>query len=145
VSNAERGEGLVETILAVAITSVVLLVVLGAVISAAHRLGPDPVRDALARHAQSELRLAINALKYQGASLTPSTVATSVPLASGSSISAHETLGTTTNADGSIAISVSATADGQTGESASAAATVTQPAPAPSTSIPAQSTGGSPI
>lgn len=143
--DSERGDGLIDAIVAVAITSVVLLTVMGAAISAAHRLGPDPIRDALAQRTQSELRLALDAMKYQGASLVPAIVSTTVPLPDGSLIAVREALETSANADGSIAISVSASADSQSSENAVASATAPKPAPAPSSTIPAPNNGNSPI
>ena len=145
MNQSERGEGLVEVVIAVALVAIVVTAVVGGVISATKQFGPDPIREALNRLAQSELRLAINAMKYQGATLRRLTVPTSVPLPGGSPIASHETLAKSVNADGSILISVSASADGRNNESVTASATVAKPAPAPSANIPAQSNGNSPI
>ncbi len=141
----ERGEGLLEAIVAAAIVSVVVAEVLGGVIAATSHFGPDPIHEALAQRAQSEVRVAIDTLKYQGSTLVPNTVATSVPLPGGNPIPVHETLATSNNADGSIAITISASADGRTDEHASASASVANPAPLPSSSIPGASSGNSPI
>lgn len=132
-------------VIAVAIFAVVITAVVGGVISATKHFGPDPTREALSRQAQSELRLAVDAMKYQGAALAPLTVPTTVPLPGGSTIAGHETLATSANADGSINISVSASADGRNNESVTASATIAKPAPAPSANIFAQSNGNNPI
>ena len=145
MNRTEGGEGLVEVVITVAIFAVVATAVIGGVISATRQFGPDPIRDALSRQAHSELRIAINAMKYQGATLSPLTVPTTVPLPGGNPIATHEMLATTTNADGSINISVSASADGRDNENVTARATVAKPAPAPSANIPAQNTGNNPI
>ena len=141
----ERGEGLLEAIVAVAVVSVVVATVLGGVIAATRHFGPDPIHEALAQRAQSEVRIAVDALKYQGSMLVPTTVASSVPLPGGSRLPVHETLTTSSNADGSIAITISASADGRSGEYASASASIAKPAPFPSALIPGASYGNSPI
>jgi hypothetical protein len=145
VRYSERGESLLEVIVAVAIVSGVVAAVLGGVVAATHRFGPDPIHEALVQRTQSELRIAMDALKYQGATLSPTTVATTVPLAGGSPLPAHETLATSTSADGSLVITINASADGRSDESASSSVSLANPAPLPSASIPAANNGSSPI
>lgn len=125
--------------------SAILAAVLGGVIAAVHHFGPDPIREALSQRAHSELRVAIDVMKYQGSTLAPNTIATSVPLPGGSPLPAHETLATSVNADGSINISVSASADERNGDTASASATLARPVPLPSTLVPGTANGNSPI
>lgn len=143
--SSEKGEGLLEVIVAVAMVSAVVAAVLGGVIAAVRHFGPDPIREALSQRAQSELRVAIDVMKYQGSTLAPNTIATTVPLAGGSPLPAHETLATSTNADGSIAISVSASADERNDETVTASATLARPVPLPSSAVPGTANGNSPI
>ena len=140
---SERGEGLVEVVIAVAIAAMTIAALLSGVIAATHRFGPNPVRSALMHQAQSDLRLATNAMKYQGATLSATSISTNVPVPGGSPLAATETLSTSTNADGSIAVSI--TASTGSGESVTANTTIPKPAPAPSANIAAQVNGSNPI
>lgn len=140
----ERGEGLVDVVVAVAVASIAIAATLSAIITAAHRFGAQPVDEALRMCVQRELRVAVDVLKYQGGSIVPATVATSVPLPSGSPLPIHLSISTTAIAAGGYSVTVSATADG-TNENATTTTSVPQPVPLPSAQIVSPSNGAAPI
>lgn len=90
------------------------------------------------------MRIAVDVMKYQGASLPTTTVATAIPLPSGSPLSAHLSLSTTTAANGSVTIVLSATDDSDGTKSAIVSQTIAAPAPLPGARLPATSNGAAP-
>ncbi len=74
------------------------------VLAAAHRFGPDPVTTALEATVADEMRIAADVAKYQGASLSPSTIATTASASERSPFPIHLSLSTTTAADASVTL-----------------------------------------
>lgn len=133
---AQRGQALIETILATAIAAVFVGAVLAGVVAANAHFGPDPAREALDDALAREMGVARNLVKYQGTTLAPATVATSVPLPDGSPLPATLQLESTALAGGGmqITIAASATWNGAT-ENRSLTTTLLAPAPLPGSSI----------
>ncbi len=131
---SERGESLIEVVIAVAIVAIGSAALLAGTMAAAHRFGPDPQRAALQNVVQREMRIAVDVLKYQGAAIAPATVATTVPMPGTSPAPAHLSIATTPVGAG-IAITISASLDNGAGKSATLTTTVPQPAPLPSSTI----------
>lgn len=140
----ERGDSLLEVVVAVAIIAVAAGALGAATIAAVHRFGPDPLQSALEATVTREMRIAVDVLKYQGASLPPTTVATAIPLPSGSPLPAHLSLSTTTATNGSVTIVLSASDDNDTTKNATLSQTIAAPAPLPGTRLPAASNGAAP-
>lgn len=139
----ERGEGLVDAVIAAAIASIAVAAVLSAIVAATHRFGAAPVDEALRATVQRELRVAIDVLKYQGSSIAPVTIATSAPLPGGSPLPIHLSISTSAGTGGS-SITIAASADGRS-ESASVTTTVPAPVPLPSARVTAPQNGAAPI
>ncbi len=133
---AQRGQALIETILATAIAAVFVGAVLAGVVAANAHFGPDPAREALDDTLAREMSVARNLVKYQGTTLAPATVATSVPLPDGSPLPATLQLESTALAGGGMQITIvaSATWNGAT-ENRSLTTTLLAPAPLPGSSI----------
>jgi hypothetical protein len=140
----ERGEGLVEVIVAAAVASIAVAAILGAAVAATHRFGAQSVDEALRSVVQRELRVAIDLLKYQGGSIAPATVATSAPLPGGSPLPIHVSISANAIAAGGYTLSITATADGRN-ESATLTTSVAQPVPLPSAQIVSPSNAAAPI
>ncbi|MHB8147187.1 MAG: hypothetical protein ACYDGM_08030 [Vulcanimicrobiaceae bacterium] len=104
--SSESGASLLETTIAMGILATVVGALLGAGLLAVHRFGPDPYQDAIERATSREVHIAADLLKYDGVTLTPRSIVTTVPLPSASPLSVQMSLATTTSADGSIEITV---------------------------------------
>lgn len=140
----ERGDSLVEVVVAVAIIAMAAGTLGAATIAAVHRFGPDPLQSALEAAVTREMRIAVDIMKYQGARLPTTTVATAVPLPSGSPLPVHLSLSTTTAASGAVTIVLSASDDNDTTKSATLSQTIAAPAPLPGARLPASSNGAAP-
>jgi hypothetical protein len=106
----ERGQALVESIVASAIASIVAIAVLGAAVVANAQFGPNPAQEALESAASRQLYVAQNLEKYQGTTLRPASVPTTVPLADGSHLPATLSLNTTPLAEGALRVTITASA-----------------------------------
>lgn len=140
----ERGEGLVEVVVAAAIASIALAAVLAATVTATHRFGAQPIDEALRATVQRELRIALDILKYQGGTIAPATVATSAPLPGGSPLPIHLSISTNAIAAGGYTVTITASADGRN-ESATVTTSVPQPVPLPSSQVVSPANGAAPI
>lgn len=122
---------LIEALVAVALVAVLGVAALGAAGTAVHAATGDPVRDALAQRAGVELGIALDVLKYQGATLTPRSIATSLPLPSGTSVPAHLSIAIASDATGTtVTVTAGAT---QSGERAIVSGKLAARAPLPGT------------
>lgn len=132
----QRGQSLVESIVAVAIASIAVSAVLGAAIAADAHFGPDPAQSALSAAAEREMAIARNLVKYQGTTLQTRAVQTMVPLPDGSPLPASVSLNVAAQPSGlvQITISLSATWRGEA-RSASLSSALLAPAPLPGSSV----------
>jgi prepilin-type N-terminal cleavage/methylation domain-containing protein len=144
VRTSERGDSLIEVVVAVAIVAVVAGALGASTIAAAHRFGPDPVQTALEGTVSREMRVAVDVMKYQGATLAPITIATAIPLPSASPLAAHLELSTTTTSSGAVTIVLTATSDSDVTKSATLGETIPAPAPVPGARVSAQQAGTAP-
>jgi Tfp pilus assembly protein PilV len=144
VRSNECGESLLEVVIAVGIVAIVAGALGGSTIVAAHRFGPDAVQSALEAYVAREMRVAVDVMKYQGADLSPRTIATAIPMPSASPLAAHVALNSSTSADGSVTIVLTATSDADSSKSATLRETIAAPAPIPGARIPAQADGPAP-
>ncbi len=144
VHSSERGDSLIEVIVAVAIVAVVAGTIGASAIAAAHRFGPDPIQTALESSVASEMRIAVDVMKYQGAGIAPASVSTAIPLPSASPLQARLTLSSTTAHDGSVTLVLTATSEADSTKSATLTETIAAPAPLPGARVPAASVGSAP-
>jgi hypothetical protein len=144
VHPGERGDSLIEVVVSVAIAAIAVGAFAAGTIAAFHRFGADPVQSALEATVTREMRIAVDLLKYQGASVPPASVATTIPMPSGSPLSVQLTLGTSSDADGSVTVTITATSTNDTAKTASATQTIAAPAPLPGARIPAAAPGAAP-
>lgn len=144
MSSGERGESLVEVVVTVAIVAIATGALGAAAIAAVHRFGPDPIQGALEASLTREMRIAVDVVKYQGATLPTASVATTVPLPSGSPIPVSYALSSQTNPDSSMTIVLSVTDSNDRTKSATLRQTIAAPAPLPGTRVPAASGGSAP-
>ena len=140
----ERGDSLVEVVIAVAIIAVAAGALGTALIAAEHRFGPDPIESALEATVTREMRIAVDVMKYQGANLPSTSVATTIPLPSGSPLPAHLSATSATATDGSVTIVLQATDDNDASKSATLSQTIAAPAPLPGARVPATISGSAP-
>lgn len=143
--NREHGESLVEVCVAVAIVAVTFAAMFGAILAAAHRFGPDSQAIALQHAVENEMRAAVDIAKYQGATLTPNVVATTVPLPSGTPLPAHLALAESALPSGGVFITLTASSDADANERASISATVAVPAPLPSSLVTVPGSAAAPV
>ncbi|MGD0967552.1 MAG: hypothetical protein ABR949_04625 [Candidatus Aquilonibacter sp.] len=144
MNNLERGDSLIEVVAAVAIIAIAIGALGAALIAAEHRFGTDPIESALESTVTREMRVAVDVMKYQGATLASTSLATTIPLPSGSPLPALLSVTTTTAADGSITIVLSATDDNDASKSATLSQTIAAPAPPPGARLPAVAGGSAP-
>ena len=142
--SGERGESLVEVVVAVAIVAIAAGALGTATIAATHRFGPDPIQSALETSVTREMRIAVDVMKYQGANLPAASIASAIPMPSGSPLPVSYALSSQTNADGSVTIVLSATDSSNDTKSAALSQTIAAPAPLPGARIPASTTGTAP-
>jgi hypothetical protein len=135
----ERGESLAEVVVATAIAAIALTALLGGTLAATHRFGPDPVHVALERALAREMRIAVDLMKYQGGIIQPATIATSIPMPSGSPVPVHLSIASAPLAGGGMNVTLSATSDVDAHESATIESAIPAPAPLPGSSIAAPS------
>jgi len=144
VRSGERGESLIEVVVAVAIVAIVTGALGAAAIAAFHRFGPDMIQSALEQSVTREMRIAVDVMKYQGASLPPASLATTVPLPSGSPLPVTYTVTSNATADGSVTIVLTAIDADDAGKSATLSQSIAAPAPLPGARIPAAASGAAP-
>lgn len=128
---SQRGSTLAETLVATAVLTAAIGGALAVAIPATHRLGPDPRTDALQRLADRELGVARDLLKYEGATIVPNAVATTVPLPDGTPEPASLSLSVRAGSDGTAVTVVASDAE----RSATASATVAARAPLPGSTV----------
>jgi hypothetical protein len=136
VHDPERGESLVEVVVATAIASLVLAALLNGTIIATHRFGPDLTRAQLDAYLQQEMHVCVDLLKYQDGRVVPQTIATTLPMPSGSPIPMHVSLATSALSGGAVALTLTATSDLDASESVTLQTIVGAPAPLPSSTVP---------
>lgn len=129
----ERGSSLAEAIVAVAIVCLAVGAAVTVAIPALHRLVPDAESTALAHAAQNELAAAIDITKYDGSTLVPNVVTTTVPLSGASALTATLTLAVSPDGDARDIEVTAAAADGSA--SAHVDATIAARAPQPGSTI----------
>ncbi len=141
---SERGESLVEVVVAVALVAIATGALGAAAIAAVHRFGPDPIQSALEASVIREMRVAVDVMKYQGASIPTASIATTVPLPSGAPIPVSYALSSQRNVDSSVTIVLSVTDSADGTKSATLSQTIAAPAPLPSARVPAANNGSAP-
>jgi Tfp pilus assembly protein PilV len=144
VRSGECGESLIEVIVAVAIMAIGAAALGAATVAATHHFGPDPIQSALEASVTREMRIAVDVMKYQGASLPAASVSTALPLPSGSPLPVSYVLSSQTNADGSVTIVLSATDNNDGSKHATLSQTIAAPAPLPGARLPAATSGSAP-
>ena len=145
MKRSERGSSLIEVVVAVAIIVIATTAILSATMGAAHRFGPDPIREALQHHVQREMRIAIDLLKYQGASLASATAATSIPLPGASPLPAHVSLTVSALPQGGTAIALTAQSDADSSKTVTMQTIIAHPAPLPSSTVQSNLTVAAPV
>ena len=131
----QRGTTLIEATIAVAIVALLAGAALGTASMAAHAASSSIVRTALQTAAQREMRIALDILKYQGSTLAPATVATTLPMPASSPLPAQLTIRTTLSADGSTAVSVTASSLDDATQSVTLDAALQARAPLPGSQV----------
>jgi hypothetical protein len=122
---------LLEATVATAIAATVTGATLGAVVNAAHAAAGDPVRDALQSTAAREARVAMDVLKYDGASIVPRAIATTIPLPAGTPFAAELSIAIAPQPNGATGVTVTATSLASEGERAAVAESLDSRSPLP--------------
>ena len=132
---SERGTSLIETIVAVAIVAIVAGAFLSAETIAARFAGARAIADVLQDASQRELRIALDVLKYRGSNIVPASVATSLPMPTGSPLPVQLSVSSALLTGGAISVTITAAAADGSGRTASTNATLVQRAPLPGTRL----------
>jgi hypothetical protein len=126
---SERGDTLAETAIAVAIAATVCAAVLAAAVSSLHAAVTLPVRSALRQALAREMHVALDVVKYQGASIPPLSLATALPMPAGTPLPAQLSVSTAKLANGAIIVTVTAAAADGSGIRQSLSARLSRQAP----------------
>lgn len=129
--HSQAGTTLVEAVVATGIFALAVGAALGVAAPAVRRLAPDAREAALRQLAQRELATARDLLKYDGTTLAPNTIATTVPLPGATPLAVTLSLGVHA-IGGANVVTITASADGST---ATEAATIASRAPQPGSTI----------
>ena len=105
-----------ETIVAAGIIAVVLATIGAAVVRESVSFSNVATADALGAAAREEARIAADSVKYDGNTLSPTSVATTLPMPVGSPIPAELSLSAQALAGGGISVRVRAVADTAAGQ-----------------------------
>jgi prepilin-type N-terminal cleavage/methylation domain-containing protein len=143
VRSGERGESLIEVVIAVAIVAISAGALGAATIAAVHRFGPDPIQSALEASVTREMRIAVDVMKYQGGTLPSGSLSTTIPLPSGSPLPVSYSVSTATTS-GSANIVLTATDSSNSTKSATLSQTILAPAPLPGARVSAPIQGNAP-
>ena len=111
VSGREMGFTALETVVAAGLIALVLATVGAGVVRESTSFSNTATADALAAAAREEVRIAADAVKYDGSTLAPNSIATSIPMPVGTPLSANLALSTQTLAGGGLSVRVRAGAD----------------------------------
>lgn len=84
--HSQTGATLAEAVVATGIAALAIGAALGVAAPAVRRLSPDPRDVALAQLARGQLAIARDILKYDGSSIAPNAIATSVPMPDGTAL-----------------------------------------------------------
>lgn len=107
----------------------------GAALSAAlgtlHSTSGWPVRDALQSAVRREMPIALDVVKYRGATIAPASVATTLPMATGSPLPADLSIVTSPLAHDAVRVSITAAAAGSSRQHVTLTATLGERAPLP--------------
>ncbi|MDP9023970.1 MAG: hypothetical protein M3N13_01165 [Candidatus Eremiobacteraeota bacterium] len=141
---SERGDSIVEVIVAVALLAIVVGASAAGMLAASRHFGADPVVAALQQTVENETRVAQNVMKYQGASLQPTSIATTIPFAGASPIPAHVSLDITSEA-GATTVTVTAQSDRDASAMVTLRTTLPSPQPLPSSIVQAVTAQPAPI
>jgi type II secretory pathway pseudopilin PulG len=127
----QRGSALIETVVAIAIVSVAGGAILSAIVFATHTSKVSPTRSALESALRREMPLAVDVLKYQGGAIEPATVATTVPMPTGSPLTVRMSIAVSPAPEGSLRIAITASATNGAPDRVELSATLASRAPAP--------------
>ncbi|MGC8484253.1 MAG: hypothetical protein ACP5O6_01265 [Candidatus Baltobacteraceae bacterium] len=116
MSRRDLGFTALETIVAAGLIAVVLATVGAGIVRESTSFSNAATADTLAAAAREEARIAADAVKYDGSVLSPSSVATTLPMPVGSPISAEISLSTQSLADGAVSVRVRAVGDTAAGQ-----------------------------
>ena len=133
----QRGSVLAETAVAVAILALVAGAALNAVIATSRFANGRPVRDALMAEVRREMPVALDLLKYSGANVPPATVATTLPMPTGTPLAVNVSLEVSPAPDGSLRVAITAVQRDPPRDRAALAATLGVQAPQPGARISA--------
>ncbi len=106
----EVGFTALETIVAAGIVALLLATLAGGMLRESTSFQNAAIADALATAAREEVRIAADAVKYDGSTLAPNSIATMLPMPAGSPLSAELSLSTQALLGGGISVRVRASA-----------------------------------
>jgi hypothetical protein len=127
----QKASALVETAIAVAMVTTVAGAALSAAIVAGRAAGMHPAQDALQFEVKREMGIALDVLKYQGANIAPTAIATTLPLPAGSPLPVNVSIATTSLPHGPIRVTITASTSRRPTESVSLTAALDERAPSP--------------
>lgn len=110
--------------------------VLDATILATHNAGIRSVREALENELRREMPVALDILKYQGGTLVPTAIATTLPMPAGTPLPARVSIAISPDPSGSFRVIISAEA-GDPPQRSRLSATLGAQAPLPGTVVTA--------
>ena len=108
VSGREMGFTALETVVAAGLIALVLATLGAAVLRESKSFSNTATADALAAAAREEVRIAADAVKYDGSAIAPNSIATSIPMPVGTPLSANLALFTRELPGGGLSVRVRA-------------------------------------
>jgi hypothetical protein len=129
--HSQAGTTLVEVVVATGIFALAVGAALGIAAPAVRTLAPDPRDAALQQLVRRELATASDLLKYDGTTLAPNAIATTVPLPGATPLPVSLSLAVRA-IEGATVVTITANADGRT---TSQTATIASRAPQPGSTI----------
>ena len=126
---------LFETTIALGILAAVAGTTLGVSAMAAHAAANATVRSVMQDAAEREMRVALDVLKYQGGSLAPATIATTLPLASASPLPVRLSVNSTAAGGGGTSVTIGVVAANDPTQRVTLTGTLDRRAPLPGTTL----------
>lgn len=126
---------LFETTIAIGILATVAGAALGASAMATHAAANAATRTVMQDAAEREMALALDVLKYQGGTLTPVTIATSLPLASASPLPVRLSISSAATAAGATSVTIGVVASDDSTQRLTLTSTLDRRAPLPGSAV----------
>jgi len=135
---------LFETTIAIGILATVACATLGVSAMATHAAASAAMRSVMQDAAEREMRVALDVLKYQGGTLAPVTIATSLPVGTASPLPVRLSVSASVAPGGATSVTVGVVASDDATQRVTLSGTLDRRAPLPGTILHAQGLAAAP-